>query len=48
VVACQLIANMLGDFEPELHSNNEMVDMTICKMILDGHVEVEKNNQIYH
>ena len=48
MVACQLIANMLGDFEPELHSNNEMVDMTICKMILDGHVEVEKNNQIYH
>ena len=48
MVACQLIANMLGDFEPEIHSNNEMVDMTICKMILDGYVTVEKNTQKYH
>ena len=48
MVACQLIANMLGDFEPEIRSNNEMVDMTICKMILDGHVTVEKNTQKYH
>ena len=48
VVACQLIANMLGDIEPEIHSNNEMVDMTICKMILDGYVTVEKNTQKYH
>jgi hypothetical protein len=48
VVACQLIANMLGNSEPEIHSNNEMVDMTICKMILDGYVAVEKNNRKYH
>jgi hypothetical protein len=48
MVACQLIANMLGNSQPEIHSNNEMVDMTICKMILDGYVTVGKNTPKYH
>ena len=48
VVACQIIANMIEQLESEVHSNNEMVDLTICKMMLDGYVDIEKNNHKYH
>ena len=48
VVACRIIANMIEDIEPEVQSNNEMVDMTICKMLIDGYIEVEKNKHKYH
>ena len=48
VVACRIIANMIEDIEPKVQSNNEMVDMTICKMLIDGYIEVEKNKHKYH
>lgn len=47
-IACQIIANMIEDMEYEAYSNSEMVDMTICKMLIDNLVEVEKKPRKYH
>ena len=47
-IACQIIANMIEDMEYEAYSNSEMVDMTICKMLIDNLVEVEKKPRQYH
>jgi len=48
VVACQIIANMVEDLEFESFSNPDMVDMTICKMLIDGHIEIEHEKRILH
>ena len=48
VVACQIIANMVEDLEFESFSNPDMVDMTICKMLIDGYVEIEHEKRILH
>jgi len=48
VVACQIIANMIEDLQFETFSNSEMVDMTICKMLIDGYVEVEQDKRKLH
>jgi len=48
VVACQIIANMVEDLEFESFSNPDMVDMTICKMLIDGHIEIEQQKRILH
>ena len=48
VVACQIIANMIEDLNFETFSNSEMVDMTICKMLIDGYVEVEQDKRKLH
>jgi len=47
-VACQIIANMIEDMEYDSYSNSQMVDMTICKMIIDNLVDVEKKPRKYH
>ena len=46
--ACQILANMIEDMEYDSYSNAEMVDMTICKMFIDGFINVEKKHRIYH
>ena len=48
VVARQIIANMIEDLNFETFSNSEMVDMTICKMLIDGYVEVEQDKRKLH
>ena len=48
VVACQIIANMIEDLEFETFSNSEMVDMTICKMLIDGYVQVDQEERKLH
>lgn len=48
VVACQIIANMVEDLEFESFSNPDMVDMTICKMLIDGHIEIKQQKRILH
>ena len=48
VVACQIVANMIEDLNFETFSNSEMVDMTICKMLIDGYVEVEQDKRKLH
>jgi hypothetical protein len=47
-IACQIIANMIADIEYNNYSNSEMVDMTICKMLIDNMVDVEKKPRKYH
>jgi hypothetical protein len=47
-VACQIIANMIEDMEYDSYSNSQMVDMTICKMLIDNLVDVEKKPRKYH
>ena len=46
--ACQILANMIEDMEYDSYSNAEMVDMTICKMFIDGFIKGEKKPRIYH
>jgi hypothetical protein len=47
-IACQIIANMIEDMEYDSYSNSEMVDMTICKMLIDNLIDVEKKPRKYH
>ena len=46
--ACQILANMIEDMEFGSYSNSEMVNMTICKMFIDGFISVEKKPRKYH
>ena len=48
LVACQIIANMIQELDIEPLSNPDMVDMTICKMLIDGHIDVESEKRIIH
>ena len=47
-VACQIIANMIKELKVSPFSNSEMVDMTICKMLIDGFIDVEKKSYKIH
>lgn len=47
-LACQIIANMIEDMDYDAFSNSQMVDMTICKMIIDNLVDLEKKPRKYH
>ena len=47
-LACQVIANMVEDIEPGALSNIDMVDLTICKMLLNGYVEIENESKSIH
>lgn len=48
VIACRIIANMIEEMKFETFSSSEMVDMTICKMLLDGYIEIEEENRQIH
>ena len=48
VIACRIIANMVEELNFETFSNSEMVDMTICKMLLDGYIEIEEEERKIH
>jgi hypothetical protein len=48
VIACQIIANLIEEMKFETYSNSEMVDMTICKMLLDGYIDIEEKDRIIH
>ena len=45
VIACRIIANLIQELRFETFSSSERVDMTICKMLLDGHIEIEEKNR---
>jgi hypothetical protein len=47
-IACQVIANMSEDLNPDIKSNDDMVDLTICKMLMDGIIEVENISDMIH
>jgi|TARA_R110000751_G_scaffold10719_3_gene38772 hypothetical protein len=49
VVACQIISNLLEeDIKQELENFDDSVDLTICKMLLDGDVVVEPEDRKLH
>ena len=47
VVACQIISNLTAELDPEV-GDDESVDLTICKLLMDGLVEVEPMSRILH
>jgi len=47
-IACQVIANMTEEMHPETKSNDDLVDLTICKMLMDGVIEVENISDMIH
>ena len=40
--ALSIIANFANDIDPTLVPDDEKVDLSICKMIMDGHIEIEE------
>jgi len=39
---------MIEEMKFETFSSSEMVDMTICKMLLDGYIEIEEEERKIH
>jgi hypothetical protein len=48
VVACQIITNLTNELEPNVEDHDESVDLTICKLLMDGLIEVEPMSRILH
>jgi len=48
VVACQIISNLTNELDPDVEEHDESVDLTICKLLMDGLVEVEPISRILH
>ena len=48
VVACQIISNLTNELDPDVEDNDESVDLTICKLLMDGLIEVEPISRILH
>jgi len=48
VAALSIIANLANDLDPQLLPNDENVDLSICKMIMDGAIEVESLSDSIH
>ena len=42
VAALSIIANFANDIDPTIVPDDEKVDLSICKMIMDGHIEIEE------
>ena len=47
IVACQIISN-LGNLKEQFNEHDEAVDLTICKMLIDGDAWVEEVNPVLH
>ena len=47
-LACQVLANMLVKLNPETPCNIEIVDLTICKLLIDGDIEFTEQNHSLH
>ena len=47
VVACQIISNLTDEIDPDF-GDDESVDLTICKLLMDGLIEVEPISRILH
>ena len=48
VAALSIIANFANDIDPTLVPDDEKVDLSICKMIMDGHIEIEELSDSIH
>ena len=47
IVACQIISNLTDEIDPDFGAD-ESVDLTICKLLMDGLIEVEPISRILH
>jgi len=47
VVACQIISNLTAELDPNT-GDDESVDLTICKLLMDGLIEVEPMSRKLH
>ena len=47
LIACQIITNLTSEEQP-FKEFGEAVDLSICKMLMDGMVEIEQINPSYH
>ena len=41
-------SNLANDLDPKLLPNDENVDLSICKMIMDGAIEIESLSDSIH
>ena len=48
ILACQIITNLTSETQPAFKEFGEAVDLSICKMLMDGMVEIEQINPSYH
>ena len=48
IAACSIIANLANDLDPDLIPDDENVDLSICKMLMDGAIEIEQLNKSIH
>ena len=48
VAALSIIANFANDIDPTLVPDDEKVDLSICKMIMDGVIEIEDIGNSVH
>ena len=47
VVACQIISNLTAELDTNA-GDDESVDLTICKLLMDGLIEVEPMSRKIH
>jgi hypothetical protein len=48
IAACSIIANLANDLDPDLLPDDENVDLSICKMLMDGAIEIESLSRTTH
>ena len=48
VVACSIISSLMLEKLPDLGGADESVDLSICKLLMDGIVEIEPFNTSIH
>jgi hypothetical protein len=51
IVACQIITNLIDDGEGYLYNQenwDDNVDLTICKLLLDGDIVIEPEERKLH
>jgi len=48
VVACSIISNLMTEKLSDLIGADDSVDLSICKLLMDGVVEIEPLNKSIH
>ena len=48
VVACSIISSLMLEKLPDLVGADDSVDLSICKLLMDGLVEIEPFNRSIH
>ena len=48
VIACSIISSLMIEQLPEFFNEEDSVDLSICKMLMDGVVEIEETNTSIH